>query len=72
MTPHDDQFPIPHKCNIWDYCTLSEDYLILFCVFCHKVVGYQKGNVRFMKMSVEEEGKYKQKEYSDETLNNSV
>ena len=69
MTPHDEQFPIPHKCNVWDYCTLSDDYIILFCVFCHQVVGYQKGNIRVMKDTI---AKYKKKEYSDETLNNSV
>ena len=69
MRPHDDEYPIPHKCSVWDYCSLSDDYIILFCVFCHQVVGYQKGNVRYIKDSVNQ---YKQKEYSDETLNNSV
>ena len=63
---------IPHKCTVWDYCLLNEDdsYKILFCVFCRKVIGYEKNGKRFMRDFREEQ--YKKKEYSQETLNNNV
>ncbi len=63
---------IPHKCNVLEYCFLNDDnnYKILFCVFCRRVVGYEKDGKRFMRDFAEQQ--YKRKEYSQETLNNNV
>ena len=62
---------IPHKCSVWDYCFLrDESYKILFCIFCHRVVGYEKGGKRFMRDF--QEHQYKKKQYSEDTLNNNV
>ena len=65
----DEPLPIPHRCGaICGFCTLRDGYKILFCDICKKVVGCEKDGIRLMK----QETQYKQKEYSDETLNNSV
>ena len=61
---------IKHKCAVWDYCLLNDTYKILFCIFCHKVVGYEKDGKRFMR-NVSEHG-FDKKEYSNQTLNDSV
>lgn len=63
---------IPHKCTVLDYCLLTDDenYKILFCVFCHRVVGYEKNGKRIMKDTNPKEH-YKH-EYSKETLSDSI
>jgi hypothetical protein len=63
---------IPHKCSVWEFCYLNDDqnYKILFCTFCRRVVGYEKDGKRFMRTF--DESKYGKKEYSQETLNDSV
>ena len=63
---------IKHKCSVWDYCLLNDNdsYKILFCIFCHRVVGYEKNGKRFMRNF--NENLYNKKEYSTETLNDSV
>ena len=63
---------IQHKCTVWDYCLLSDDdsYKILFCIFCHRVVGYEKDGKRVMKDFHEQ--KHIKHEYSKETLDESV
>ena len=63
---------IKHKCSVWDYCFLNDDnnYKILFCIFCRRVVGYEKNGKRFMRNF--NENLYNKKEYSTETLNDSV
>lgn len=63
---------IQHKCTVWDYCFLDNDenYKILFCVFCRKVVGYDKDGKRVILDHKEKQ--YTKNEYSPETLNDSV
>ena len=63
---------IQHKCTVWDYCLLNEDnsYKIIFCIFCRKVVGYEKDGKRFMRTFEEEH--FKKNQYSEKTLNDSV
>ena len=63
---------IKHKCSVWDYCFLNDDdnYKILFCIFCRRVVGYEKNGKRFIRDF--SENQYNKKEYSPETINDSV
>ena len=67
------EFP-PHKCSVWDYCVLDNEYKLFFCVFCHKVVGFEKDGKRMIKPQVldKEHTIYGQKEYSDDILRDSV
>ena len=71
-----DEFPeidIPHKCNIWSWCVLDEHYKLLFCVICHKVIGYDKDGVRVIKkITIPNHIEYEQKEYSDDVVKESV
>jgi len=64
----------PHKCTVWDYCTLDNEYKLLFCVFCHKVVGFEKDGIRTIKPQVldKEHQMYKEKEFSEDILRDSV
>ena len=67
----EDEYPIPHRCGaVVDSCFLSDNYKILFCDIWHKVVGYQKDNMRYLRNFQETE--YKKKQYSEDTLNNNV
>ena len=59
---------ITHKCSVCDYCLLNDNYKILFCIFCRKVIGYEKEGRRY----IINQTQFKQKEYSPETLNDSV
>ena len=64
----------PHKCTVWDYCILDNEYKLLFCVFCHKVVGYEKDGVRIIKtITLEKEHQiFGQKEYSEDVLKDNA
>ena len=64
----------PHKCNIWSHCILDNDYILYFCVICHKVVAFDKDGKRTVKPQVldKEHSQYKEKEYSDDVLRDSV
>jgi cysteinyl-tRNA synthetase len=65
------EYPIPHRCGaVVDSCFLSNNYKILFCDICHRVVGFEKNGVRYIRNF--QESKYKKKQYSEETLNDSV
>jgi hypothetical protein len=60
---------IKHTCKILDYCLLSKDHKILFCIFCHNVVGYEKNGKRVLLNNVDHRIRH---QYSEETLNDSV
>jgi len=57
---------ISHKCTILDHCLFADDHKILFCVFCRRVVGYEKDGKRVINI---EHLKHK---YSEKTVNDSV
>lgn len=63
-----EEFNIEHKCSVADYCLLNPSYKILFCIFCRKVIGYEKDGRRY----IINQTQYKQNDYSPETLNDSV
>lgn len=62
---------IPHKCCVWDYCLLRENYKIIFCVWCKKIVAYEKDGKR-VESNDYKQTRYNKKQYSEETLNDSV
>lgn len=64
----DEQFNIEHKCSVVDYCLLNPSYKILFCIFCHKVIGYEKDGRRY----IINQSQFKQKEFSPETQKENV
>jgi hypothetical protein len=67
----DEPLPIPHRCGaVMDSCWLHNNYKILFCDICHRVVGFEKDGIRFL--ITFQEPQYKKKQYSEETLSDSV
>ena len=67
----DEPLPIPHRCGaVVGYCVIREGYHLLFCDICKQVIGWEKDGVAYLRTF--EETKYKKKEYSEETLNDSV
>ena len=67
----DEPLPIPHRCGaILGFCILRPGYKILFCDVCKQIVGWEKDGMIFVRTFKEKE--YRKKQYSDETLNNSV
>jgi hypothetical protein len=64
--------PFPHRCGaILDHCILDENRIIYFCSLCRLVIGYQKGDIKYMKTDEEINSNYKQKQYSDKTIKDS-
>jgi hypothetical protein len=53
-----------------DSCWLHNNYKILFCDICHRVVGFEKYGIKFL--ITFQEPQYKKKQYSEETLSDSV
>ena len=73
LMPEYTPLPVPHKCNLWESCILDDDYELLFCALCRRVVGYQKDGVRQIRKSIIEQlVDHKQNQYSEETLRDSV
>lgn len=67
----EDPLPIPHRCGaIVAHCVLREGYNVLFCDVCKKVVGFEIDGFRYMRTY--QEKKFQKKEYSEDTLNDSV
>jgi hypothetical protein len=57
-------YEIPHKCNVFDFCIVSEGVEILFCIFCRKVAGLKEGDNIKLKSTIFTDKK--RNEYSDE------
>jgi len=57
---------IAHKCTVLDYCLWEEDHKILFCVFCRRVVGYEKDGKRVINTT------HVKHKYTEKTINDSV
>lgn len=74
----EDEYPDwlpPHKCNIWNWCILDNDYKLFSCVICHKVVAFEDSTgKRTVKPNIldKEHKQYEQKEFSDDILRDSV
>ena len=67
----DEPLPIPHRCGaVVGHCIIRPGYNLLFCDVCKQVIGWEKDGLRFIRTF--EELKYKKKQYSEETLNDSV
>lgn len=67
----DEPLPIPHRCGaVVGYCIVRLGYKILYCDICKHVIGWEKDGLRFIRTF--EEHKYKKKQYSEETINDSV
>ena len=40
---------IPHNCGkVLDYCIVSDDYRIVYCIFCKKIKGYEKNGKQYI------------------------
>lgn len=40
---------LPHKCGrVLDYCLVSDDYKILYCIFCKKIKGYERSGKQYL------------------------